>query len=274
MNVASTFIAHPQSSELMQPTDGPFHHPAHTAQVRVFVSSPVRNARLNTLDPQHQPLHQRIVGLVGPQTSRNAPRTARLARNRGNGVYQGLQLLYITAVRRGDAGGEGYALASSDNVVFGTAFPAIGRVRANLVPPKTARTELLSTMAFDKSSRSARRNSDNRHWWIFSQIPPSCQSRSRRQQVIPHPQPISFGRSCQAIPVLSTNAMPVNARRFSIGGRPPFRRGGRCCIKGSTKLHSPSAISSLAIRMSSMTKPIARAYRHTDGDSIRFCYRV
>jgi hypothetical protein len=240
----------------------------------IFIGSAMRNAGLNTFDPQQQTFHPRIVRLVCPQSSRNTPWTPTFAGHRRDGVYQCLQLLYITAVRRSDAGRERYALASGDNVVFGTAFPAIGRVGTNLVPPKTARTELLSTMAFDKSSRSARRNSDNKHRWIFSQIPASCQSRSLRQQVIPDPQPISCGKSCQAIPVLRTNAMPVNASRFSIGGRPPFRLGGRRGINDATKFHNSSAMSSLAIRMPSMTKPTARCHRHTEGNFIKFCYRV
>ena len=34
-------------------------------------------------------------------------------------------------------------------------------------------------------------------WWIWSQTPAACQSRKRFQQVMPQPQPISWGKSSQ-----------------------------------------------------------------------------
>jgi len=45
------------------------------------------------------------------------------------------------------------------------------------------------------------------------QTPASCQSRSRRQQVIPDPKPSSCGRNSQGIPVYSTNKMPARTLR-------------------------------------------------------------
>ena len=44
-----------------------------------------------------------------------------------------------------------------------------------------------------------------------SQTPASCQSRSRRQQVMPEPQPISWGSIAQGMPVRSTKRMPASA---------------------------------------------------------------
>src|SRR3954453_20668965 len=57
-------------------------------------------------------------------------------------------------------------------------------------------------------------------------MPASCQSLNRRQQVMPEPQPISWGSISQGMPLFSTNRMPVRAARSSTGGRPPFGRGG------------------------------------------------
>ena len=42
----------------------------------------------------------------------------------------------------------------------------------------------------------------------------------RRQQVMPLPHPNSSGRSCQAMPLLSTNKIPVNAARAGTRWRP------------------------------------------------------
>lgn len=68
-----------------------------------------------------------------------------------------------------------------------------------------------------------------------------CQPRSRRQHVVPDPQPSSAGKSFQPIPVVSTNTIPASAARSGTGGRPPRppRRRGRG-ISGSTSSHSSS----------------------------------
>jgi hypothetical protein len=53
--------------------------------------------------------------------------------------------------------------------------------------------------------------------WILSHTPVACQSRSRRQQVMPDPQPISCGRYSQGMPVRSTKRIPVKAWRSGTG---------------------------------------------------------
>jgi hypothetical protein len=88
---------------------------------------------------------------------------------------------------------------------------------------------------------------------MASHTPASCQSRSRRQHVMPDPHPNSCGRSSQGIPVFSTNTIPVSALRSSSGGRPPLGRGGRFGSSGSTRAHNLSDTSGLAIAPSSLT---------------------
>ena len=68
---------------------------------------------------------------------------------------------------------------------------AIGGVRAGMLPPKTARTEQVSNIALDQSIRESRESQSSNAKWIKSQMPASCQSRKRLQQVIPEPQPNS-----------------------------------------------------------------------------------
>lgn len=55
-----------------------------------------------------------------------------------------------------------------------------------------------------------------------SQMPPGCQSRRRRQHVMPLPKPNSCGKSSHAIAVCNTNKMPFSAARSSTLGRPLF----------------------------------------------------
>ena len=57
---------------------------------------------------------------------------------------------------------------------------------------------------------------------------------------IPLPHPISLGRSSQAMPVRSTNRMPVNARRLDTGGRPLLPLGLSGGSNGSSNDHNSS----------------------------------
>jgi len=121
--------------------------------------------------------------------------------------------------------------------MFAAAFAAIGRVRPGFLPPVTALSIALSTSARDQSMRSAACNLESGSRCKSCQTPACYQSRSRRQQVMPQPQPISRGRSSQAMPVFSTNKTPAIASRLPIGVRPPC--GERFCggNSGATSSH-------------------------------------
>ena len=89
------------------------------------------------------------------------------------------------------------AVAVDDQVILGAGLSAIGRIGAGLLTPLFARTLKLSTLALDQpiaasSPNQLRSVSCNRR-----QTSASCQSRSRRQQVAPLPQPSSLGNSRQ-----------------------------------------------------------------------------
>jgi hypothetical protein len=77
-----------------------------------------------------------------------------------------------------------------------------------------------------------------------------CHVSSRRQQVLPEPQPISFGSICQGIPERSTNTIPVSAARLETPcERPGFflrRLLGRG-RSGSIMFHNSSSIRGLDI---------------------------
>ncbi len=71
-----------------------------------------------------------------------------------------------------------------------------------------------------------------------SQTPSACQSRKRRQHVIPLPKPSSLGRSSHGIPVCKTNRMPFNAARSSTRGRPPLVEGSTTGNSGCSAFHN------------------------------------
>ena len=78
-----------------------------------------------------------------------------------------------------------------------------------------------STQTRLKSSLLAPRRRRSNSSCNLSQTPASCQSRSSRQQVMPEPQPSSGGKSSHAMPVRSTNRIPLSAARSEMRGRPP-----------------------------------------------------
>jgi hypothetical protein len=70
----------------------------------------------------------------------------------------------------------------------------VRRVGARLLAPPFAHTFETSSAARDQSIRSACPSSSSITRCSRSHTPASCQSRSRRQHVLPEPQPISCGR--------------------------------------------------------------------------------
>lgn len=189
MDVAALFVAHAQSAVLMQPTDRALDHPARRAQALAFRLTTTGNAIQNPPRTQRQAMSQRVIGLVGKGGLRSAAGRPRLPSHRRNAVDERDQLRDIGAVGRRDPDREGDAVGIRDHVVFRAGLAAIRRIGAGLVPPKTARTLELSATARDQSIFSASRRRLSMAWWMSSQTPASCQSRSRRQQVMPLPQP-------------------------------------------------------------------------------------
>lgn len=80
------------------------------------------------------------------------------------------------------------------------------------------------------------------------QTPAACQSRSRRQQVTPDPQPISCGSSSHASPALRTKMIPVKQARSGTRGRPPFGFGGSGGSRGATSAQRSSVTNGLLRR--------------------------
>jgi hypothetical protein len=112
------------------------------------------------------------------------------------------------------------------NVVLGAGLATVRRVRTDRFTPLFARTLKLSTLARDQAMRASSPSQFRRCSWSRCQTPASCQSRSRRQHVVPLPQPSSIGNKRQGQPVRSTKLMPPRVARSETRGRPPFGLGG------------------------------------------------
>jgi len=99
----------------------------------------------------------------------------------------------------------------------------------------------------DQSIWPSRESQSNNTKWIKSQIPSCCQSRNRRQQLIPEPQPSLCGSIRQGIPLRRTKMMPERQARSVRRGRPPCGLGNGIGKRDSIKFHNASGTSAPAI---------------------------
>ena len=152
-----------------------------------------------------------------------------------NRIDQGQGFLRVVPVGAGQADRKRDALSITDQMPFAPALGAIGGFGPVCVPPHTARTEQLSTMARDQSMSPSRASQFRSAKCNRSQMPSACQSRRRRQQVMPDPQPSSCGNICHGMPLRSTKRMPVRHARSGTRGRPPFGRGGGTGSSGAIR---------------------------------------
>ena len=248
MNVGATFVADAQAAELMQPTQGAFHDPACLAQSAAVRSSAPGQLVGDATLLQPAMVGGTAVGAIALHDLRPLARTTDLAPHRGDGCDERLELATVMHIGCRQQDAQRQALGIGAKMMFAARLAAVGRVRPGLKPPKTARTLLESTTARDQSIRSAACNRRSSSWWSFSQTPAFCQSRKRRQQVMPLPHPNSCGRSCHAMPLLSTNKIPVNAARSGTRWR-PGNLGRRCCFGSSGPMisHNESVTNGFAI---------------------------
>src|SRR5207237_7593017 len=131
-----------------------------------------------------------------------------------------LEELAVVVVGRGLPVGQRRAMPLDQDVIFRAGLAAIGRIGAGLGPPLLARRLALSRLPRLQSIRSASPSRSSNRVCSRCQTLARFQSRSRRQQVIPLPQPISRGKYSQGRPVFSTNRIPVSAARSGTRGRP------------------------------------------------------
>ena len=253
MNVVAFLVAESQPTLDEEPEEYAFDHTTMFAQPTAVFHSAFGDERLNAAIAQG--LADFVFGVVGPvgkQLFGTATTPSSGALNGRNSIDQRDGWPRIVDVRARVLDRQRNALAIADDMPLRAVLAAVRGIGTSLCPPKTARTEQLSTTALDQSIASATPNSSSKTRHTFSQTPAKCQSRRRRQQVIPQPQPISSGKYSQGHPLRNTNKMPVRACRSGTRGRPPLGLGGSGGSKGLRRSHNSSVSSGLAISSSSL----------------------
>ena len=260
-DVETSLVADDQPAEAAEPGQGAFHDPAMPSQtLRAFDAAP-GDPRLDGALAQRPAALREIIALVGMQLGRSPAGPSPTLAYRRHGINQDFKEAAVVDVCRGEPDGKRDALCIGDEVSLRSGSAAIGRIGAGLLAPLLAGTDALSTQARLQSMAPARPSRSSRTRCSLSHTPAACQSRSRRQQVIPDPQPISCGSISHGKPLFRTNRMPLSAARCGTGGRPPFgfaRSGGS---SGSIRLHNSSGRRGLA-----MSPTTARPHRRS-----RFC---
>jgi hypothetical protein len=241
MHCRESVVPDLESPGLPDPGQAALYHVADHAQATAVRCPRPGQVVLDAPLLQALPVARRAIGSVPVQSFRLAARSAPSPADRRDVIEQRERLGGVGAIRSRDAHGQGRAVPIDEEMPFGAFFGSIRGVFAGKDPPKTARMLWLSTQAFSQSIRPARPRRSSRVRSNFFHTPRRCQSRSRRQQVTPEPQPISWGRSSQGMPLRRTKTIPVKHARSSTGGRP--RLPGLALWRGSrgwTASHSSS----------------------------------
>jgi hypothetical protein len=248
MNISSPLIANAETTKLVQPAQRTFDDPASFTQAAAVRCALAGQAIGDTQAAEPAVMSGTAIGAISLHDVRTLTWPADFSSQCGNGCHQQAQPLAVMHLSAAELNTQRNASGIGEKMMLTARFAAIRRVTTCLEPPKTARTLLESTTARDQSIRSAACNRRSNSLWSFSQTPAFCQSRSRRQQVIPLPQPSSCGKSSQAIPVFSTKRIPVRAARSQTRLRPGyFRRRAFTGMSGWMISHNESSINGFAI---------------------------
>jgi hypothetical protein len=220
----------------VQPGDRALHDPALAPQPGAVAAAAFGDLGDDAPLAQLAPVAGGVIRAVGKE----APGTElAVATGRRDAIDELGELGDIVAVCARERERQRRAPAIDDQVVLAAKARAVDRGGACLLAPPLARTCELSTTARDQSIWPASWSSSSSIWCRRFQTPASFHSCNRRQQVMPEPQPISWGRSSHGIPVFKTNRIPVSAARSGTRGR-PVSCGSRSGKIGSIRAHNPS----------------------------------
>ncbi len=249
MNARTSFVSQVEPTKSMQPRERALDDPPRPPE-----PAAVGLAAFGQLAGDPSPfelvaMRLRVITPVALNQPRLPQRPTGPAAQRRNAVHERQQLRHVVPVRRREARDNRNPVGVGKNMMFRPGLTAIGRVRSSFFPPRSARSEALSTTARARSSRPRRRNSVSKARWSRFHTPARCHRTRRRQHVLPEPTPISFGSIFHGMPLRSTKRIPVSTARSGIGLRPACwrLRDRRLGKSGSICVHKSSSISAWLI---------------------------
>jgi hypothetical protein len=241
MDVRAALITDLQPSEAIQPRMRALYDPAMTTEFLLRLNSFTGDPRRDPSFTQCRLILFRLIPLIRMQLHGALAGTSSRPLDGLDRIQGLLEHRGVIDVRSGQLDRQRNALSIDNKMPLCALFSAIRRIFPGFFAPPGEATLEESMEALLQSMRSASPNSSNKTWWRRSQTPASCQSRRRRQQVMPLPQPISRGSISQGMPVRSTKRMPVKAARSGTRGRPPLGFGLSGGNSGAIRFHSLSS---------------------------------
>ena len=230
MDLVERLVADRQAPELGAPVEGTLDNPAMSPQSLAGLDAVAGGPHTNAPSSQEARTAGDVIRRIGMQRVRSlAPLTTR-TQNRWDCIDQVREHDAVMAVGARQADGEwGCPLGSAETRRIGTGrwVPLLAGI---LALSRQARCHSI-WLAAPRSSSSSR--------WSQSQIPASCQSRSRLQHVIPLPPPSACASISHEMPLWRTTMLPARQARSGTRGRPPLGLGGSRGSSGS--IHSQNA---------------------------------
>nr|SPD48955.1 conserved protein of unknown function [Cupriavidus taiwanensis] len=238
MDIETPFETNAQLAKGSKPGMRALHNPAMFAQAVVPLDAAACDSWLDAPLTQMLTTPSEVISLVGMEFVRTASRSTGQTWHRWYCIDQGFEDNRVVPISARYGQRQGNAAPIYDEMAFAAEFSAIRGVRAGLLAPRGLATAAPSMLARLQSIWSCSRKRVSRARCSPSQTPLVCQSRSRRQQVMPLPKPSSWGKSSHGIPVCNTNRMPPSAARSSTRGRPPLGEGSTVGSNGCKAFHN------------------------------------
>ncbi len=221
MDIGSSFIADREATIAVEPGQRALDHPAMPTEPFAGVDALAGDTDPDVTTVQRLAAAGGVIPFIGMQLGRALTPPPVGLLDGWDSIEQFLEDDGVVAVRSSQQRGERATAALDHTMALRPRFAAIRGIRTDEVAPLLAGMLAASNEARLQSiwSASPRRSSSLR--CSRSQTPASCQSRKRRQQVTPEPQPISRGSISHGMPDLRTKMMPLKQARSETRGRPP-----------------------------------------------------
>uniref|UniRef100_C5CKH2 Uncharacterized protein n=1 Tax=Variovorax paradoxus (strain S110) TaxID=543728 RepID=C5CKH2_VARPS len=243
MNVDATLEAGAQLAEGSQLGVGAFDHPAVAPQTTIALDASSSDAVFDASAFEVGTASRVVVTFVRVEFFGPPARPSTRDAHRRQGVDQFLEDHRIVTVRSSDSEDQRDALTVRDEVALAAQFAPVRGVGPRVRPPRGLGMLDPSIVTRLKSSLSALRSSHSSARCRLCHTPAACQSRSRRQQVMPLPKPDSWESSSHGMPVRSTKRMPFKANSSLSRGLPPLGDNSTTGSNASILLYSAAPTS-------------------------------
>lgn len=151
MNVRSLLVPHPQTPKLTEPGEGSFYYPPPSAQSTAVFGVSLGEPRPDPTNSQALPDCLRVITTVADHAIRAMAWPSSFSLKERNGINKCERLLRIVTIGPGELNGQWNSVPVADQMTLAAELSPIGGIWTGEMPPKTARTEQLSTTARDQS---------------------------------------------------------------------------------------------------------------------------